>query len=236
MTTVTTTTTATATIDDCWNRIGVSGDQSCPELAGVIHCRNCPVYAGAAQRNLQRPIDEAYRAEWAAHFRQPALVNRAFDSAALVFRLGREWLALPATSIDAVAPVASGHKLPHRSNAGLLGVVNVAGKLTPLMALDAVLGIDGDAGAADNTASGRHVFARLLVLEHEGQRFAMRVSDLHGIARYRQAELAPPPATVNKGMERLVLGVLRIDQADKPMRVGVLDVALLGHQLTRLLR
>ena len=220
-------------IDDCWNRIGVNGDQSCPELATVIHCRNCPVYAGAAQRNLQRPIDDAYRAEWAAHFRQPASGGAAAAAnyaAALVFRLGREWLALPAASVDAVAPVAQGHKLPHRARAGLLGIVNVGGKLTPWMALDAVLGIDGADDEAQ--ASGRHVFPRLLVLQYEGQRFAMRVADLHGIARYRQADLAAPPATVNKGAERLVLGILTLDA----MRVGVLDADLLGHQLTRLLR
>jgi chemotaxis-related protein WspD len=60
----------------------------------------------------------------------------------------------------------------------------------------------------------------------------MRVADLHGIARYRQADLAAPPATVNKGAERLVLGILTLDA----MRVGVLDADLLGHQLTRLLR
>lgn len=227
--------TVTSPIDDCWNRIGVNGDQSCPELAQVVHCRNCPVYAGAAQRNLQRPIDAAYRAEWAAHFRQPARQGASSDSAALVFRLGREWLALPAASIDAVAPLAAGHQLPHRSRPGLLGVVNVGGKLTPWMALDAVLGIDD---AHDDTLAGsgqgerRHVFPRLLVLAWEGQRFAMRVADLHGIARYRHAELSAPPATVNKGLERLVLGVLALGE----LRVGVLDCALLGHQLGRLLR
>ena len=210
---------STATIDDCWNRIGVNGDQSCPELAQVVHCRNCPVYAGAAQRNLQRPIDDAYRAEWAAHFRQPAVDTASADQAALVFRLGREWLALPAASIDAIAPVAASHKLPHRAKAGLLGI---------------------DGAEAVDAAAGRHVFARLLVMQYEGQRFAMRVADLHGIARYRQADLAAPPATVNKGLERLVLGVLSIDEAKatgaRALRVGVLDAALLGHQLTRLLR
>lgn len=226
-------------IVDCWNRIGVNGDQSCPELAQVVHCRNCPVYAGAAQRNLQRPIDDAYRAGWAAHFRQPAVDNAGVDAAALVFRLGREWLALPAASIDAIAPLAPGHKLPHRSKPGLLGVINVAGKLTPWMALDAVLAIDDSGDQADQASAGRNVFARLLVMQYEGQRFAMRVADLHGIVRYRQADLAAPPATVNKGLERLVLGVLAVGVAnggDRPLRVGVLDADLLGHQLTRLLR
>ena len=56
---------------DCWNQIGVAGDQSCDKLAPHVHCRNCDVYAGAAQRNLQRPVGDGYRAEWAAQLRQP---------------------------------------------------------------------------------------------------------------------------------------------------------------------
>jgi len=39
-----------AAVDDCWNRIGVFGDKSCPQLERHIHCRNCEVYG--AQRSL----------------------------------------------------------------------------------------------------------------------------------------------------------------------------------------
>ena len=41
-------------IDDCWNRIGIHGDKSCPLLAEHIHCRNCAVYSAAATRLLDR--------------------------------------------------------------------------------------------------------------------------------------------------------------------------------------
>jgi len=220
------------TIDDCWNRIGVNGDQSCPTLPAVIHCRNCPVYADAAQRNLQRPVSEDYRSEWAAHFSAPLAQAEATDHAALVFRLGREWLALPVASIDAIAPLAPGHKLPHRASAGLLGVVNVAGKVTPSIALDAILGVEAADDTMDDASRSRHIFPRLLVLRVDGQRYAMRVDELHGIARYAVASLAAPPATVNKGLARFVTGVLSIDT----LRVGVLDSALLGQQLAECLR
>ena len=45
----------TQAIDDCWNRIGVRGDQSCPLLIEHIHCRNCALYAAAAIRLLDDP-------------------------------------------------------------------------------------------------------------------------------------------------------------------------------------
>ena len=99
---------------DCWNVIGVRGDQSCPKLATNIHCRNCEVYADAAQRHLQRPVSAGYREQWADHFRQAQQASTPNDAAALVFRIGREWLALPTAMVELVAPQAKPHRLPHR--------------------------------------------------------------------------------------------------------------------------
>ena len=216
-------------LDDCWNRIGVSGDQSCAKLAQHIHCRNCEVYSDAAQRNLQRPVGAGYREEWAGHFRQPAQQRADSGHSVLVFRIGREWLALPTRTIASVAPQVPGHRLPHRDGRGLLGIVNVGGKLTPSMSLGALLGIDDQEVPA---AIGRQTFARLLVMQWEGQPFALPVADLHGIARYGAASLAAPAGTINKGLHRFLTGVLAQDE----MKIGVLDEALVGHQLTRLLR
>lgn len=219
----------TLALADCWNRIGVSGDQSCEKLVRHVHCRNCEVYAGAAQRNLQRPVDDGYREQWAAHFRQPQQAGVRDDSAALVFRIGREWLALPAAIIDSVAPQAASHRLPHRGGAGLLGVVNVGGKLLPSIALETLLGID----TSDTPkAAGRHTFARLIVMRWEEQAFALPVADLHGIVRYPASTLAAPAATINKGLVRFLDGVL----SEAGMHIGVLDAPLVAHQMARLLR
>ena len=219
----------TVTLSDCWNQVGVAGDQSCEKLVQHIHCRNCEVYAGAAQRNLQRPVSDAYREQWAAHFRgAPAAAVRS-DSAVLVFRVGREWLALPAAMIDSVAPQSPCHRLPHRSGAGLLGVVNVGGKLLPSISLARLLGID-EAGAAD--AGGRQTFARLVVIEWERQSFALPVAELHGIVRYAASTIAAPAATINKGLVRFLAGVL----GEAGLHIGVLDAPLVGHQMARLLR
>src|SRR5258706_152676 len=37
-------------IDACWNRIGVRGDGSCPELARHVHCRHCPAFGAPPPR------------------------------------------------------------------------------------------------------------------------------------------------------------------------------------------
>lgn len=216
-------------IDDCWNVIGVAGDQSCPRLQEHIHCRNCEVYADAAQRNLQRPLDADYQQAWASHFREVADSGEQRDSSALVFRIGREWLALPTKVFVSVAPQVRPHVLPHRSGRGLLGIVNIGGKLYPCMSLAQLLGID-EQGAPP--AKGRHTFARLLLLCWEDQAYALPVADLHGIVRYASSTMQVPAATINKGLSRYLSGVI----TEGELRIGCLDTALIGFQLARLLR
>ena len=216
-------------ISDCWNHIGVVGDQSCDKLPANVHCRNCDVYADAAQRNLERPVDDGYRREWASHFRTVQADGEAKDSSVLVFRIGREWLALPTQVFDSVAPQAKAHVLPHRSGRGLLGIVNNGGKRYPCMSLASLLGID-EQGAPP--AKGRHTFARLLLMRWEEQSFALPVADLHGIVRHASNALQTPAATLNKGLSRFLLGVI----TENEMRIGCLDTALIGFQLARLLR
>lgn len=213
----------------CWNLIGVTGDKSCGKLAPLVHCRNCDVYADAAQRSLQRPVGDTYRAEWAAQLRQPVAAADSSDTSALAFRIGREWLALPTAIVSQVAPQAPAHRLPHRGGNGLAGIVNVGGKLTPAISLAALLGIDErDAPVR----SGRHTFARLLVVDWEGQSFALPVADLYGIVRFASTGLTAPAATINRGMQRYLLGVASLED----MHVGVLDALLIGHQMMRLVR
>ena len=224
-----TTLTSIATIDDCWNRIGVVGDQSCPKLEQHIHCRNCEVYAGAAQRNLQRAVGADYQRDWASHFRQVDQAAGASDSSALVFRIGREWLALPTGLFVSVAPQAKPHALPHRGGRGLLGVVNIGGQLYPCMALAGLLGIDEHDQPPEQ---GRHTFARLLLIKWEDQSYALPVAELHGIVRYAAKAVRAPAATINRGLSRFLAGVL----AHETMQVGCLDAALIGYQLARTLR
>jgi chemotaxis-related protein WspD len=151
------------------------------------------------------------------------------DSSVLVFRIGREWLALPTRVFDSVAPQAAPHALPHRSGRGLAGIVNIGGKLYPCMSLAQLLGIDDHDAPA---AKGRHTFARLLLMRWEEQSYALPVADLHGIVRYASAAVQAPAATINKGLSRFLSGVI----TEGDMRIGCLDTALIGFQLARLLR
>src|SRR5256885_11059008 len=100
-------------VQTCWNRIGVYGDGSCPELQKFIHCRNCGVFSSAAHRLLDRPLPEEYRREWTSHFAQEKKRSTQAKLSAVIFRISDEWLALPTQAFQEVAECRRSHSLPH---------------------------------------------------------------------------------------------------------------------------
>lgn len=162
-------------LDDCWNRIGVRGNKSCPKLDEHVHCRNCPVYAAAAIRLLDRyalqrdDVEEVY-AQAAATTATRSL---------LVFRLGEEWLALATRSLVEVAPLTPIHALPHPRLRALLGVANVRGALVACLSLVDLL--DLDVGAAQVAVASGRAAPRMLVLEAAGGSLLAPVDEVDGI-------------------------------------------------------
>ena len=131
--------------EQCWNRIGVRGDRSCPELLKFTHCNNCPVFAAAGRqvprRARRRP---GYLDEWTTRLAARDDTREGDESSVLVFRLGDEWLALPVAVLVEVTRPRPAHRIPHRG--GLLaGMANIRGELHLCVRLDLLLGVDAAA-------------------------------------------------------------------------------------------
>jgi chemotaxis-related protein WspD len=188
---------------DCWNSIGVSGDRSCPELIPLVHCRNCPVFAAAAQRFFNRPAPEGYLAEWAEWLASQNANNTgeaedrdagrediqasAPELSVLIFRLGAEYLALPTQALAEVATLRPVHRVPHRSNQILAGLVNLRGQLELCVSLHGLLGVDVP-----------HAPARLVVLHDRDRRetWAFPVDEVLGIERISRGQWHTVPSTL----------------------------------------
>lgn len=213
-------------LHDCWNQIGVWGDGSCAELAKTVHCRNCPVYSKAAAELLDREIDPAYLAGWAQHYRAEKKDTTRDTDSVVIFRLGAEWLALPAAVFHEVCALRTVHSLPHRRSGVVLGIANVRGALLVCVSLHALLGIDQAAGAKD---SHRLVHGRLLVVNSDGERLVIPVDEIHGIHRFHPGQLGEVPATVSICTATYTRAIL--PWQDKT--VGVLDEQLLFYSLNK---
>jgi chemotaxis-related protein WspD len=213
--------------DDCWNRIGVAGDGSCPELVPHVHCRNCPVFAGAARRFLDRPAPEGYLAEWAAFLAAPEATPDTEDVSLLVFRLGEEWLALATKAIVEVATPLPAHRIPHRSNEILVGMVNLRGQLHLLVSLRSLIGAERTGHDRETTAEDGPDNPRLIVAALGGKTWLFEAEQVVGVRRFPQSRLGGVPSTLanpEKSFSRAV-----IDWEGRT--IGVLDVERLSAAL-----
>ena len=160
-------------IDDCWNRIGIHGDKSCPLLSEHIHCRNCAVYSTAATRLLDRYALQQDDRVQVSNTVESEVKTRSL----LMFRLGEEWLGLATRCLVEIAPSQAIHSLPHQRSGALLGVANVRGALVACLSLVELLGLDG----ISNVASGTRVMPRMLIIAAHGGPVVVPVDEVDGI-------------------------------------------------------
>ncbi|MCY1396906.1 CheW-like domain protein [compost metagenome] len=161
-------------IDDCWNRIGVAGNKSCPLLPEHIHCRNCAVYAAAATRLLDR-YTLSQEPQQIYEQQSSGAVTRSM----LLFRLGEEWLALATRCLVEVGPVQAVHSLPHQRSQALQGVANVRGALVACLSLGELLGLEVTAASAPTA----RIMPRMLILAAPGGSVVVPVDEVDGIHR-----------------------------------------------------
>ncbi|NUO87038.1 MAG: purine-binding chemotaxis protein CheW [Cupriavidus sp.] len=214
-----------AGVDDCWRRIGVRGDGSCPALAAHAHCRNCPTYAQAAAMLL-----DAQQLEQALQELPDAAAESGDDHAqdasalaCLVFRIGDEWLALPTAALGEVTTPSPVHSLPHRRDAAVLGLAAVRGNLLACLSLAHLF--DTGAARTEPDAPG----SRFLILGQGRAAIALPVAEIAGIVRVRRAALQPLPATLARGSARYTQALF----VDQGRSVGLLDAAQVRQALAR---
>jgi chemotaxis-related protein WspD len=182
---------------DCWSLIGISGDRSCPELERFIHCRNCPVFATAARRFFDRPAPEGYQEEWTRLLGAPIPPPAADDLSVLIFRLTDEWLALPARVIVEVTNHRPVHRIPHRTNERLVGMVNLRGQLQLMVSLHGVLGIQADEpGPAEAPGGPKGPAPRLVVICRDGQTWVFATAEVGGVHRFSRTAMSAVPSTL----------------------------------------
>jgi chemotaxis-related protein WspD len=211
-------------LDQCWNRIGVRGDQSCPELETVTHCHNCPVFAAAGRRFLDTPSTPEYLAAWTTRLAARDETREGDESSVLVFRLGDEWLSLPVSVLSEVTRPRPAHRVPHRG--GLLaGMVNIRGELHLCVRLDLVLGVATVEAESDADR-------RLVVIRRETDCWVFTADEVDEVHRVLLSELLPTVPTLSRAHVKFTRGVF----AHHERAIGLLDDARLFHALRERLR
>jgi chemotaxis-related protein WspD len=180
----------------CWNRIGVYGDRTCPELTAHVHCRNCPVFAAGGRRLFDRPPPPGYLAEWTARAAAPDPPPAGDTAAVVLFRVAAEWLALDVAQAVEVAAFRPVRRLPHHPADGLVsGLVNIRGELQLAVSLVHLLKLDP-------APAGDPARRRLVVADGGSGRWVFPADEVADVRHVPAADRRPPPDTAAGGFAR----------------------------------
>jgi chemotaxis-related protein WspD len=193
---------AAPVIDDCWNRIGVKGDGTCPELRAAIHCCNCPVFAAGGQRLFDGPPPEQYLDEQTRQVAQVPEQADARTAPVLLLRLGDEWLGLDVGVVVEIAQPRVIRRIPHRSDRLLLGLANIRGSLELCVDFRELLGIEPAVGDQQDPRK-----RRWLVTEHGLHRWVLTTDEVAGVHRMTADAVGNVPSTVARRRRHFAHGV-----------------------------
>lgn len=188
--------------NDCWNKIGVwsSASEKCERLSQVVHCRNCDVFSQAGREVLDRRPPGGYVTQWRneiAH--QQEEIDKSLQGL-MTFRIGKEWFAVPAKSLQEIAELRIIHRVPHNDNPYIAGIVNIGGEVDICYSLGNFLGVD-------KYKNESNVFQRLMVINYYGDRYIFPVSEISGMTRYGESDVLPVPSTLGGEKSSFVDGM-----------------------------
>lgn len=206
-------------VNDCWNQIGIWGERTCRELATVKHCYSCPIYTDVGRGLLERDVPPGYLEEWTELLAIPRNdKHHQFHHrkvAVIIFRLGQEWMALPAHLFEQVTPPRVVHTLPHRSNQILRGIVNIRGNILLCVSLHHLLGVSSQSTNRSNddlsptsTPLSPVVYQRMIVMKRQGETWVAAIDELYGVQTIHLEELQATPAVVAKETETYIQGII----------------------------
>ncbi len=194
--------------NNCWSTIGVWGDaqEKCDRLSEVVHCRNCEVFSMAGRGVFESKPPAGYLSEWQEKISEEKTERKKGDVGVMVFRLGKEWLSLPAENLQEIVEERNIHKIPHNEGLHIRGIVNIGGEINTCYSLMSLLKIDEDVNKKEGGLE------RLIVIVINGDRFVLPVCEVSGLARYSSNDLLQTPAALGKKMGTYLLGMFKIQK------------------------
>lgn len=181
----------------------------------------------SANRLLERSPEASYTEEWTNLLAKEQETPRdTHEVAALLFRLGKEWLAFPAMYLNEVTNNKVVHRIPHQRNTIFKGLINLRGQLRICIDLGHLLEIK-DVQEVEK----QHVlkYRRMICIEKDGNQWIFPVDEVSGIFHFNIDHMENVPVTVVKSKVNYLKGVIPADGH----KIGYIDEELLFASLQR---
>jgi chemotaxis-related protein WspD len=216
----------------CWKETGVWGKAkrlTCPHLENAIHCRNCKVFIEAGRSLLERELLPERREEWAQALTAKKEESFTESRSVLVFRVEREWLALPSLVFDKIIDAENFrsllHRIPHKNNPVLMGIISVEGRIRPCVSFRHLLGLE----TLSDEERSKQGYQRLALLNSDNGPWVFKMDEIYGVYHLHDAMLKNVPVTVEKDQSTFTKGMFTWKEQD----IALLDENLVFHQLMR---
>ncbi len=208
-------------ITDCWNSIGVwrQGDEVCPQLASVIHCRNCSSYINAGLNLLDRELPEQYSQENAQVYKTEKHHKNDTQTSCLIFRIGQEWYAIKTGALSEINELTEIHSIPHNRNMAVDGLVNIRGEMEICISFAAFT--NEQKSAVSNNKS------RIVIINLASGKYAFQADEVMGIFRINTQDIKQPPTSIAKADTALTSGIFEYNET----HVGLVDESCMDSML-----
>lgn len=177
----------------------------------------------ATRRLLERPLGPE---ELAAQTLEVARVideDASDRTSVLVVECAGERLGLPGSLVRRVDATSALHRVPHRSNAVLRGVVNLGGQLSLVGDLGALLELPRPAAAATRESDRDR---RMLLLGESPEHWVVEVDRVLGVLRIESTRLESPPLTIRAARDHLSEHLVDLHEGE--IAGGAGRIAVLG--------
>jgi len=166
---------------------------------------------------LNKPITEEYTQEWSKIIGLSKKEEGEGRISVLVFRVEEQWFAFEAKAVATIAAKAEVHKIPHRSNSYLEGVVNQGGRLKLAASLFSLLNL---AKESKTSSSAR---TKMVTIGDEGKEWVFTVDEVVAVSLVSLCDIQNVPVTVVKSFSNYLKGIFYFHEKT----VGIIDKDLL---------
>lgn len=172
------------------------------------------------ETTAQRQIPDEWRDQWATELAQKprARDDRQAQTRWLIFRVGDERCALPASSVVSTHTPGPRHTLPGRQESLVPQIVQLEGRVLLLADTARCLGLSPKPGTG---------FPRTLVLDAPPSVYALDVDEITDILDLDQGSIQAAPVHLRGAMANLLAGVWH----DEHGEVTMLDPGRLAERL-----
>jgi len=149
------------------------------------------------------------------------------DCRVLVFRLGKEWVALKTEVVLNIVSAAVIHQIPHQNRGLIRGIVNIRGVLRYCVDLAELLEMEN--GPQKEAHKSQDGLKRMIHIFKEEDHWIIEADEVKGICSFNYDELENIPITVAKSTANYFQGLV----FSHGLHFGVLEDELLFFSLRR---